>query len=49
MQGINMGDDKKQDSTDQVEEGTSKAESSDEKQPGSAGAPAPGDDDIIIK
>ena len=45
-----MGDDKKQDSTNEVDDqATSEAKGGDEKVPGSASAPAPADDDIIIK
>ena len=45
-----MGDDKKQDSTSEVDDKeTNGAESGDNKKAGSAGAPAPADDVIIIK
>ena len=45
-----MGDEKKQDSTNEVDEqATSEVEGGDQKAPGSADSAAPADDDIIIK
>ena len=45
-----MGDEKKQDSTNELDEqATNQAEGGDQKAPGSADSAAPADDPIIIK